>query len=115
MPTEDQEQTWLIQHLQLRQLPHFRVPNETYTKSWAQKRKNKRLGVQAGIPDLFVLVAGRVIGIEMKRQKGGIVTKEQRKWIAQLSEYGIETRVCRGYLEAKEFIREVEMASAYQF
>lgn len=51
-PTEQQEQIVLIQYLNLKGIPHFRVPNETYTKSWNQKRLNKALGVKAGVPDL---------------------------------------------------------------
>lgn len=55
-PTEDQEQEAFVQWLRLKGYPHFRVPNETYTKSWSQKAKNKKLGVSSGVPDLFVAV-----------------------------------------------------------
>lgn len=110
MPTEDDEQTALVRYLRLRNIPHFRVPNETYTKSWKQRAKNKRLGVQPGIPDLFVLVAGRVLAIEMKRQKGSTTTPAQRNWLILLNKHGIDGRVCKGFLEAKAFIEELEAA-----
>lgn len=55
-PTEDQEQEAFVQWLRLKGYPHFRVPNETYTRSWSQKAKNKKLGVSSGVPDLAVVV-----------------------------------------------------------
>lgn len=103
-PTEQQDQIALVQYLNLRHISHFRVPNETYTKSYNQKRLNKLLGVQPGIPDLFVIVGGRLRGIELKRKQGGVVSQAQKEWIARLNEAGIVTRVCRGYDEAIAFI-----------
>lgn len=106
VPTEEVEQRNLVEYLRLRRIPHFRVPNETYTKSWAQKRKNKELGVQAGIPDLFVLVGGKWHGFEMKRTIGGTVSPHQKYWINLLNETGIPTHVFRGAEEAINFINK---------
>jgi len=39
MTTEQPNEQWL----RLNNIAHFRVPNETYTKSWSQKAKNKAL------------------------------------------------------------------------
>mgnify|MGYP001007545441 FL=1 len=91
-PTEDQEQEAFVQWLRLKGYPHFRVPNETYTKSWNQKAKNKKLGVSSGVPDLAVVVpdvwhvygdnvptntyTGRLVFIEMKRKKGGVTSEK---------------------------------------
>lgn len=50
-PYEDQEQEAFVQWLRLKGYPHFRVPNETYTKSHKQRIKNKKLGVSSGVPD----------------------------------------------------------------
>ena len=55
-PTEEQEQMAFVQWLRLKGYAHFRVPNETYTKSFKQKAKNKALGVSSGVPDLAVVV-----------------------------------------------------------
>lgn len=55
-PYEDQEQEAFVQWLRLKDYPHFRVPNETYTKSHKQRIKNKKLGVSPGVPDLAVVV-----------------------------------------------------------
>ena len=68
---------------------------------------NRLLGVSAGVPDLFVIVGGRLIGIEMKRKKGSVTSEYQKQWIAQLNSVGIETRVCKGCDEAISFIEEV--------
>ncbi len=44
---EDQRARSIVQWLRLKGYPHFRVPDETYTKSWSQKPKNKKLGVSS--------------------------------------------------------------------
>lgn len=125
-PTEDQEQEAFVQWLRLKGYPHFRVPNETYTKSWSQKAKNKKLGVSSGVPDLFVAVPfppphliiahkdrddevrnKTLVAIEMKRKKGGVTSENQKKWIKTLNEAGIQTVVCKGCDAAIEFIESI--------
>ena len=108
LPTEDIEQRIVVQYCDLKGYPRFRVPNETYTKSWAQKAKNKALGVSPGVPDLFVVVGNRLIAIEMKRQKGGTTSPPQRKWLEVLNRAGITARVCKGADEAIQFINSVQ-------
>lgn len=108
LPTEDMEQAVLVQHLRLRKLKHFRVPNETYTKSISQRAKNTRLGVVKGVPDIFVIVGDQLIAIEMKRRKGSATTPEQHEWIDALKNAGVAARICRGYDEAIEFIDAIE-------
>lgn len=125
-PTEDQEQEAFVQWLRLKGYPHFRVPNETYTKSWSQKAKNKKLGVSSGVPDLFIAVPfppphliiahkdrddevrnKTLVAIEMKRKKGGTTSANQKKWIKTLNEAGIQTVVCKGCDAAIEFIESI--------
>ena len=125
-PTEDQEQEAFVQWLRLKGYPHFRVPNETYTRSWSQKAKNKKLGVSSGVPDLFVAVPfppphliiahkdrddevrnKTLVAIEMKRKKGGVISENQKKWIKTLNEAGIQTVVCKGCDAAIEFIESI--------
>lgn len=125
-PTEDQEQEAFVQWLRLKGYPHFRVPNETYTRSWSQKAKNKKLGVSSGVPDLAVIVpttaiaeryavsrdyeawyGSRLVFIEMKRKKGGVTSENQKKWIKTLNEAGIQTVVCKGCDAAIEFIKSI--------
>lgn len=129
-PTEDQEQEVFVQWLRLKGYPHFRVPNETYTRSWSQKAKNKKLGVSSGVPDLFVVIPDqhfvygdniephnlpiqtneyrhRLVAIEMKRKKGGVTSANQKQWIKTLNEAGIQTVVCKGCGAAIEFIESI--------
>lgn len=106
VPTEYEEQVALVQYLNFKSIPHFRVPNETYTNSWNQKRINKALGVQAGIPDLFVVSNGKLMAVELKRKKGGTVSEPQKMWIKILNEAGVPAKVCRGCDEAIEFIEK---------
>ena len=122
-PTEDQEQEAFVQWLRLKGYSHFRVPNETYTRSWSQKAKNKKLGVSSGVPDLAIVVpdvwhaygdnvpantyTGRLVFIEMKRKKGGVTSENQKKWIKTLNEAGVQTVVCKGCDAAIEFIESI--------
>ena len=107
IPTEDEEQKALVEYCDLRGYPRFRIPNETFTRSWSQKRKNKALGVSAGVPDLGVIVNNRLIFIELKRTKGGVVSDYQKAWIAHLEAANVPVRVCKGFDEAKAFIDEI--------
>lgn len=104
-PLEDEEQEAFVEWLQRRNIPHFRVPNETFTKSWKQKAKNKRLGVKRGVPDLFVFVSGRTVAIEMKRRSGGRLSVDQKYWLDVIAEHGGLSYVCKG---AQEAIKVVE-------
>lgn len=111
LPTEDSEQATFVQYLRLKGYPHFRVPNETYTKSWKQKAKNKALGVVPGVPDLFVVVNNRLVAVEMKRQKGGVVSASQLEWLKTLQGAGIACTVAKGADEAVKFIEELADAT----
>jgi sulfur relay (sulfurtransferase) complex TusBCD TusD component (DsrE family) len=106
LPTESQEQIAFVRYLRLMNIPHFRVPNETYTKSYKQKSMNKMLGVSSGVPDLFVIVAGRMIAIEMKRKKQSNVTANQKYWLKLLNESGVKSHVCYGCEQAVEVINK---------
>ena len=67
----------------------------------------KQEGVSKGFPDLFLPVPNSKfygLFIEMKRQKGGIVSKEQKSWLEYLNSVGYQATVCNGFLEAKEVI-----------
>ena len=67
----------------------------------------KQEGVSKGFPDLFLPVPNyqhHGLFIEMKRQKGGTVSKEQKEWLEYLNTVGYQATVCKGFLEAKEVI-----------
>lgn len=102
--TEAEEQSKVVQYCILKRLPHWHTPNSTYTTSWKQKAHNKAMGVQAGIPDLFIIVGGRLVAIEMKRTKGGVISAYQRHWITELNNALVPTIVAKGAEEAIAFI-----------
>ena len=107
-PTEDWEQTCFVNWLEANSYIFTSIPNNTYTRSWSQKNKNKRNGLRPGLPDLIVLLPDRVCWVEMKRVKGGTVSKEQKEWIAALNGRGTPAAVCKGFEAAKSFILEQE-------
>lgn len=105
-PTESQEQIVFVQWLQSKKLHHWRTPNETFTKSWKQKNMNKLLGVQSGIPDLFIIVNNKLIAIEMKRKKYSRTSPTQLEWIGRLNSANVPTKVCFGAKDAIAFVEE---------
>lgn len=67
----------------------------------------KQEGVSKGFPDLFLPVPNSQfhgLFIEMKRQRGGTLSKEQKAWLEYLNSAGYQALVCKGFLEAKEVI-----------
>ena len=74
-------------------------------RSIATAARLKAEGVMPGVPDLFI-PAWRV-WIEMKREKGGTVSADQKKWIAYLTECGYRCFVARGAEDAKRQILEI--------
>lgn len=105
-PTEHAEQVAFVQWFR-REYPGvliFAIPNGGLrTKAGAEKLKME--GVTPGIPDLMVPEWSAFI--EMKRVKGGSVSKEQRETLAYLEQCGYQTAVCKGALEAMEFCRSI--------
>lgn len=115
VPLEDVEQADLVSWLRDRGIKCFRVPNETYTKSHSQKAKNKRLGVSAGVQDLFVIISpaqskdgeGYLLPMEMKRIRGSSTSQAQKEWFKTFNGLGllnVQAYICMGADEAKRII-----------
>lgn len=82
------------------------VSNETWTSSWKQKHKNKAMGVRSGIPDYVIVFPEKVLFLELKREKGGVVSTTQKKWIAALSNnQRVEVAVAKGFEEAEKVVK----------
>lgn len=111
-PTEDQEQAALVRWFQT-SYPAiknrlFAIPNGAHKSKQAASRF-MATGLRAGVPDLFLAVPrGQYHGlfIEMKRLKGGKVSKEQSDWLAYLNSAGYMAVVCRGCDLAKDVIAD---------
>ena len=70
-------------------------------------RELKATGVKAGFPDILLPVSRHgyhSLAIELKRQKGGRVSPEQKAWIEYLKSQGWFVDICHGASEAIERI-----------
>ncbi|RAN77977.1 hypothetical protein B5P43_18270 [Bacillus sp. SRB_336] len=117
VPLEETEQIRVVQFLEVQSLKFTSVPNSTYTTSWKQKTRNRLTGLRAGFPDLIILIRpdqardglGKLLAVELKRTKRGIVSPQQREWIAALNGLGIdqvESVVAHGADEVIEYLSE---------
>ena len=111
-PTELQEQTMVVQYLELLKqqgkiIAYCGLPNNTWTKSWSQKRKQTLEGVKKGFPDLVIVTQDNVLFLEMKRVKGGVVSPEQKEWIGILKDKETLTAIAKGFDEARKIIDEL--------
>lgn len=111
-PTEYEEACVLADYLELllgqgKIEAYTHLAQETFTKSWATKMKNKKMGVRPGVPDYIVATPKTLVFIELKRQKGNKPTGYQRKWVGELNNYtGVEAKVCYGAEEAINYMRK---------
>jgi hypothetical protein len=120
--SEDNECMILVEYLNLRGLLFTHLANETpagkyvggvWMPNFATLKRNKAMGVNKGFPDYVIIIPAerakdgraRLLAIEMKREKNGWISREQKIWIMALSMIeGVEATVAHGYEEAKEFI-----------
>lgn len=107
-PLESEEQESLVQYLTFKKLKFSAIPSGMFTKSWAVKKKNKREGLRPGVPDMMIILPKKLLFIELKRVKGGIVSEDQKDWIDKLNKIGdnIEAIVCKGCGEAIDKIEK---------
>lgn len=97
--TEDQEQMLFVQWFR-RQHPHhriFAIPNGG-ARHPAVAAKLKATGTVAGVPDLYVPALH--LWVEMKRQKGGVLSAVQKDWIEYLESIGDTVIVGKGWEDA---------------
>jgi len=111
-PSEYEEQKALVEWLELTKHTFSAIPHATWTSSWKQKNINKATGVRSGVPDMIVILKTKVphlCFIELKRVKGGVISGTQKAWIKELNECdGVYAKVCRGWIEATNYIELLE-------
>jgi len=112
IPTEAQEQTWLFQWARMqsgtiKELSMlYHIPNGG-SRNHLEAIHLKQQGVQAGVPDLCLPVARggcHSLYIELKRTKGGRVSREQTEWMEALMQQGHMVAVCQGWKMASDVI-----------
>ena len=86
----------------------YHIPNGG-TRHPAEARNLRLQGVKPGVPDIFLPAMRGGYGglyIEMKRRKGGVVSGEQKRWMAELNKAGYCVAVCRGWEQARCIITD---------
>ncbi len=67
----------------------------------------KGQGLRSGVPDIDLPVKRfpfSGLRIEMKRVKGGVVSKEQKHFNSLLAQQGYRVEVCKGYVKAVDVV-----------
>lgn len=80
------------------------IPHSTWTPSKKVKGRNWAMGVRPGVPDYLIVFQYYVVFIEMKRAKGGHLSKDQKEWHDALTNVNIDVYVTKGFDEAKEIV-----------
>lgn len=104
-PSEAEEQIGFLRWWEM-QFPRvwiFHVPNGGH-RSMSVAKSMKREGVKPGVPDLFV--PEWCLWIEMKRQKGGRLSADQKAWIKYLEGIGHKVIVGLGATDASRQVLE---------
>lgn len=73
--------------------------------SKAEGARRKRLGALPGWPDMGVLWDGRLVLIELKRERGGYLSDAQRLLHPRLADAGHPVAVCRSVPEVLDTLR----------
>lgn len=113
VPTEDAEEEAFCQYCDLLGLVHWHVPNETYTTSWKQKMKNRKLGVESGVSDHWVRIRisdeELLFVFEMKRIKGNTPSDKQITFIRNMNLMNdVYACCCYGAAEAITVLEEAK-------
>lgn len=105
-PSEDIEQIKFVSWFRINypEVRIFAIPNGGH-RHIAVAHKLRLSGVSKGVPDL--MIPEWKMWIEMKRQDGGTVSKEQKEWMEYLERCGYLCHVCNGFEEAKEVIHSL--------
>lgn len=114
--SERDEQIKFIQYLNYLEnagkLTYFAVPNAqalspvNRIKAAINIKKLKAEGFRPGAPDLVVILTGKVVFIEMKAKKGGVVSDNQVIMLEKIKKLNHTAVVCMGFDAAMEVIND---------
>lgn len=113
-PLEYDECRALHDYLRAEHLPHHHIANESQSgtrNGMIRGAKLKAIGQSRGFPD-YAIVAydgetaeAWLLFVEMKRQKGGHLSKEQAEWLSILAQTGALCMVSKGASPIIEFLQ----------
>ena len=111
IPTEHQEQVLLCKYLDFMKINYFAVPNGIFLKdrrsTFAIMNKMKAEGLKKGFPDLLVFLPSKILFIELKKRKGGVISPEQKQWNTTINKFSYAKAVfCNGFESAKTIIEK---------
>jgi len=103
---EDQIQKAVVEYLRTAfpDFVTFSIPNGS-NKSRAQAGLFKATGLLAGMPDLGVLMPGRVVFMEIKASRGSL-TKSQQELFPEITGLGHPVWVCRSVDDVADVMRQ---------
>ena len=120
IPLEDDEAVVFADWLRAMRIPHTHIANEIGGSTATAKVraiKAKRMGQRAGVWDYEIFIpitniygevdAYQEVRVELKRQKGGVVSEAQKQWGKVYELSGIPCAVCRGAEAAIEFVKKI--------
>ncbi len=103
VPLEKDECRIFADWCRIKGLMFSHIANEGRPEQMGEKL---RIGMDSGIPDYVVCTPKGLVWIEMKRKKGGKVSKNQSDWIEALNKIdGVEAKVCYGAQMAITFVQ----------
>lgn len=115
--SEHDEAVILADWLRFNKYKFHHSPNETFTKSWTQKRKNKEEWVSKWFPDYcIILKRWSLLFIELKKSKWkrwwmnwSQISPEQKEWIDELEKLENTTaHICFWAEESIKLIKDYE-------
>ena len=120
VPLEDDEAVLFAEWLSAMRIPHTHIANEIGGSTAAAKVraiKAKRMGQRAGVWDYEIFIpitniygevdAYQEVRVELKRQKGGVVSEAQKRWGEIYELAGIPCAICKGAEKAIEFVKAI--------
>lgn len=113
-PTESQEQEQLITYCRTYKHLFLTYSAQNGIKISDNRKfgiiaKMKKEGMLTGLPDVCIPYARKGfhgLYIEMKRQKGGVLSVDQKIVGQLLKDQGYKVEVCKGFAEAKKIVDE---------
>jgi hypothetical protein len=88
------EADFLGQVIELAHLLGWRVAH--FRPAWTGRGwRTPVQGDGAGFPDLLLVRRDRLIAAELKREVGGVVSEDQRRWLRDMDAAGLETAIWR--------------------